>query len=281
MNLLLTLLMVSGILTSVTAAIALTWTPRKVPVARTLAELDSRATFPSLPSPATLDGRGISQLLKPLVEVVSPPLRSWFGAYGPSPSFGAGVLLEAGESGYLFVTARHVIGAAGSGAKDQAFVSLESGGWAAADIVARHENLDLALLWLPRDAGAATFVLPIAPRSEIAAGASIFVIGHPQGLRFTLSTGIVSRSDSETIQISAPVSPGNSGSPVFDDHGDLLGIVTSMIDRNSNPNAESLNFAAPADAVLATEGWHFAEKGKQRLLDFLRLRAKAKSRDAH
>jgi hypothetical protein len=72
------------------------------------------------------------------------------------------------------------------------------------------------------------------------------------------------------------VSPGNSGGPVFDEHGYLLGIVTSMIDRNSNPNAENLNFAVPADAVLAMEGWRFAEKGQERLRDFLELRTEAK-----
>ena len=59
----------------------------------------------------------------------------------------------------------------------------------------------------------------------------MFVIGHPEGLRFTLSTGIISQI-LRTIQISAPVSPGNSGGPVFDDKGELVAIVTSMVDKH-------------------------------------------------
>lgn len=270
------LLTASGVLTSVAAAVALTWAPQRMPVTRTLAELDSRTSFPALPSAMPLDGRAVSQLLKPLVEVVSPPLRSWLGVSGPSSSFGAAVLLNAGPTGYLLATARHVIGEQTSKKVDQAFVSLESGAWAAADVVARHQSLDLALLWLPREAGTepkTPFVLPVLPRSEVEEGEDVYVIGHPQGLRFTLSKGLVSRADNETIQISAPVSPGNSGSPVFDEHGNLLGIVVSMVDRGSNPNAENLNFAVPGDALLAMEGWRFAEKGQERLKTFLQLRA--------
>jgi S1-C subfamily serine protease len=273
------LLMVSGVLTSAAAAVALTWAPQKIPVARTLAELDSRTSFPTLPSALPLDGRGVWQILKPLVEVVSPPLHSWMGVSGPSSSFGAAVLLNAGPSGYLFATARHVIGEQMPKKVDRAFVSLESGPWAAADVVARHQSLDLALLWLPREPGTEPgkpFVLPVLPRSEVVAGEDIYVIGHPQGLRFSLSKGLVSRADRDTIQISAPVSPGNSGGPVFDEHGNLLGIVVSMVDRSSNPNAENLNFAVPADALLAMEGWRFAEKGQERLKTSLQLRAAAK-----
>ena len=52
-----------------------------------------------------------------------------------------------------------------------------------------------------------------------------------------------------TIQMSAPVSPGNSGGPVFDDRGNLVAIVTSMVDKHGDPNAENLNFAVRADAL--------------------------------
>ncbi len=127
-------------------------------------------------------------------------------------------------------------------------------------------------MWLPRREGHSTFVLPIRDRASVREGENIFVIGHPQGLRFTLSTGIVSRKTDDALQISAPVSPGNSGGPAFDDRGGLVGIVTSMIDRGSNPNAENLNFAVAADEVLRAEVWKCAGDGSSRLEEFQRLR---------
>jgi S1-C subfamily serine protease len=151
----------------------------------------------------------------------------------------------------------------------RALVAMASGTWAGADVIARHKNLDLCLIWLPREAGSAEFVQPVEPKKEISEGENIFVIGHPQGLRFTLSTGIISRADNDAIQITAPVSPGNSGGPVYDERGNLLGVVTSMVDRSFSPNAENLNFAVRADAVLDPDRWDFSTGGRKHLDDFL------------
>ena len=81
-----------------------------------------------------------------------------------SNSFGAGLLLEADDKGYLFATARHVIGLGSWSLKERhrAMLSLSSGVWAGAEVIARHTNLDLVLIWIPRHSGAAEFVQPIA-----------------------------------------------------------------------------------------------------------------------
>ncbi len=178
-------------------------------------------------------------------------------------SFGAGTLLQANAEGYLFATARHVVdGTVWNAAKpiSHALVAMASGTWGTADVVARNRNLDLLLLWIPRQTGHGEFVQPVAKLPQAAAGQTVFVIGHPEGLRFTLSTGIISRTDGPMIQMSAPVSPGNSGGPVFDDTGELLGIVTSMVDKHGDPNAENLNFAVRADALLEDSTWDFASQ---------------------
>ncbi len=94
------------------------------------------------------------------------------------------------------------------------------------------------------------------------------MIGHPEGLRFSLSTGVISRTDERIIQMTAPASPGNSGGPVFDDRGNLVAIVTSVIDKGNDPNAENINFAVRADALLEGSGWKFFGSGHQRLIDF-------------
>jgi serine protease Do len=220
----------------------------------------------------------VSEELKPLVTVISPAQRTWFSKNeSPSMGFGAGVLLEAGPEGYLILTARHVIDETlRKRGGSRALVAMASGAWAGADVVARHKELDLCLIWMHRESGSGNFVQPVEPQSKVSDGESIFVIGHPQGLRFTLSTGIISRTERDVLQISAPVSPGNSGGPVYDDRGNLVGIVTSMVDRSMSPNAENLNFAVRADAVLEPARWDFSGDGRKRLDEFVSSRAEKK-----
>jgi S1-C subfamily serine protease len=146
-------------------------------------------------------------------------------------------------------------------------LSLRSGIWAGAEVIARHTNLDLVLIWMPRHSGHAEFVQPIVEPRE---GQTIYVIGHPEGLKYTLSTGIISRMENSTLQISAPVSPGNSGGPVYDQQGNLLGVVSSTLDKSYQPNAENLNFAVSAQALLKESDWEFSKDGKEHLQDYLK-----------
>jgi hypothetical protein len=266
-----TLLVISGFLTSAGTVLALSMGP--LPsiawMGTGLAELDERSEFPALPAVKDLNGADASRELKPLVAVISPTAQSWFGKREVlSNSFGAGMLLEATDQGYLFATARHVIGTGLWGLKEKrrAMLSLRSGIWAGAEVVARHSNLDLVLIWMPRHSGHGDFVQPIAEPKE---GQTIYVIGHPEGLKYTLSTGIISRLDSSTLQISAPVSPGNSGGPVYDQQGNLLGVVSSTLDKSFQPNAENLNFAVTAQALLKDREWEFSADGKERLENYL------------
>ena len=67
------------------------------------------------------------------------------------------------------------------------------------------------------------------------------------------------------MQISAPVSPGNSGGPVYDDHGSLMGVVSSKMDRNYAPNAENLSFAVRAQVFRQLDAWEFSGEGRAQL----------------
>jgi hypothetical protein len=71
------------------------------------------------------------------------------------------------------------------------------------------------------------------------------------------------------LQISAPVSPGNSGGPVYDEQGNLVGVVSSTLDKSAQPNAENLNFAVAAKALLREAGWDFAQGGRERFQEYL------------
>jgi len=266
-----TLLIISGFLTSMATVLVFSFAPIPAIVSTGLSDLDERTDFPELPSKSVLTGSDAAQQLKTLVAVISPPAARYFGAREtPSNSFGAGMLLQANSSGYLFATARHVVGDSKLNLqkeKPRALVALSSGVWAGATVIARHTSLDLVLLWLPRHSGQTEFVQPIAAPKE---GESIFVIGHPEGLKFTLSTGIISRMENSLLQISAPVSPGNSGGPVYDQQGNLVGVVNATMDKSLKPNAENLNFAVNAQALLHESGWDFVQGGRERLQEFLR-----------
>src|SRR5260370_33128752 len=170
----------------------------------------------------------------------------------PTASFGAGTLVQASAEGYWFVTARHVLdGPAWNAAKagSRALIAMASGTWGTADVVARHRNLDLLLLWVPREKGNATFVQPVPKTTPPSEGENVFVIGHPEGLRFTLSTGIISRMQGNTIQMSAPVSPGNSGGPALGGPGKRGGGVTTILDEDGGSNAQELAFVVVAHAA--------------------------------
>jgi Flp pilus assembly protein TadD len=77
-------------------------------------------------------------------------------------------------------------------------------------------------------------------------GQRVLVIGNPEGLEGTVSDGIISafRAGRTMIQITAPVSPGSSGSPVLDESGNVIGIATQVSKQGQN-----LNFAISAETI--------------------------------
>lgn len=86
-----------------------------------------------------------------------------------------------------------------------------------------------------------------------AAGDAVFVIGSPLGFEGTVSTGVAStyrvEEGVEYLQFSAAVNPGNSGGPVVDADGDVVGVATMKI---VGFEIEGISFAVPADRVCST-----------------------------
>lgn len=90
--------------------------------------------------------------------------------------------------------------------------------------------------------------LPIL-RTSPQEGESIVVIGNPLGLEGSVTNGIVSAvrdipNFGRIIQITAPVSPGSSGSPVVNMYGQVVGIATLQV-----AEGQSLNFAVPSERI--------------------------------
>lgn len=99
--------------------------------------------------------------------------------------------------------------------------------------------------------------LDLGESDSLKIGAPVSVYGTPRGLSGTFSVGILSArrglreilmpdQDGPVLQISAPISTGSSGSPVFDSTGKVIGVVTSTI---AGPTSQNLNFAVPVEAV--------------------------------
>src|SRR5207244_3258616 len=80
-------------------------------------------------------------------------------------------------------------------------------------------------------------------------GESVVVIGNPFGLEGSVTNGIVSAvrdipGFGRIIQITAPISPGSSGSPVVNMQGQVIGVATQQI-----PGGQSVNFAIPSERI--------------------------------
>ncbi|MBI5761960.1 MAG: trypsin-like peptidase domain-containing protein [Planctomycetes bacterium] len=112
----------------------------------------------------------------------------------------------------------------------------------ASTVLAESPESDLALLMVSTAVPRKT-VLSVSISRDCQVGDKVFVIGNPQGLSNSLSEGLISGlrefwKRRLWYQISAPISPGSSGGPVFSDKGDVVGVVTSYLN-----SGQSLNFA--------------------------------------
>jgi serine protease Do len=171
----------------------------------------------------------------------------------PRRSSGSGFIIR--EDGYL-VTNAHVVGDA-----DRIQARLTDGRRFEAKLIGLDERVDLALLKIDATG------LPVASLGDsnrTRVGEFVLALGHPFGLEQTVSFGIVSRKGSpiqvaapgfEFIQTDAAVNPGNSGGPLVNMAGEVVG-VNSMAAVNG-----SIGFAIPVNLVKALLP-QLAEKGK-------------------
>ena len=110
-------------------------------------------------------------------------------------------------------------------------------------VVFRSSDLDLAVL---KFAGRGVSYLELGSSADAAEGQRVVVIGRPEGLDWTVTDGVISafRDNRTSIEITALMSPGSSGSPVLDESGQVIGIATSV-----SKGGERLNRAIAAEAL--------------------------------
>jgi serine protease Do len=121
-------------------------------------------------------------------------------------------------------------------------------------VVATDADSDLAVLGVP---GAIGPPLPLGDSDAARPGDRVVAIGHPFGLDHTVSDGLLSAvrklpAGLSLLQISAPISPGSSGGPLFNDRGEVIGVATL-----ASVAGQNLNFCVPINLLkplLAAKG---------------------------
>ena len=158
------------------------------------------------------------------------------GNDGKVTKSGSGLLVS--TDGKL-LTNYHVIAHA-----KQATVRLANGdAYDLVEVLAVDKRKDIAFLKIP---AVDLPTVKLGRSNTVEVGNTVFSIGSPLGLQNTLSQGLVSgireMDGYRLFQMSAPISPGSSGGPVFDSNGEVIGIAVLTIEGGQN-----LNFAIPID----------------------------------
>jgi serine protease Do len=171
---------------------------------------------------------------------------------GPNSGIGSGILLD--QKGSILTNAHVVQGAV------KITVTLYDNTRLPADLVGLDPVTDVALLKiaLPKEYPAPA---QLGDSDGLEIGQKVLAIGHPFGLGYALTTGVISgfgkTPDTGTgevlhdrvIQTSAAINPGNSGGPLVDLEGRVVGINTAML-----LGAQNIGFAIPINAAKEVLG---------------------------
>ena len=163
----------------------------------------------------------------------------------------------------LILTNSHVITTAGTGGAavrpaDDVFVEFQDRDRVAAEVVGWDVFDDVGVLRVDPKAHSLT-PLPLGDSSLVVVGEPVAAIGSPFGNENSLAVGVVSATQRsiesltsqynlvDAIQVDAPINHGNSGGPLFDAQGRVIGINAQI--RSDSGNAEGVGFAVPINAA--------------------------------
>lgn len=168
-----------------------------------------------------------------IYEKISPVTVEVYAEGDFTSSLGSGFYID--ENGTV-VTNFHVIEDCTS-----AYVTTSDGGvYDVKSVLGYNEDLDIAILATTKSNSSAA-----ESSSTVVTGETVYVLGSSLGLTGTFSEGLVSSAEREIgdhsyIQISAPISHGNSGGPVVNSYGQVIGIASAGFEDGQN-----LNLAIP------------------------------------
>ena len=175
---------------------------------------------------------------------------NFFGQPVQTASAGSGFVLT--KDGYI-VTNYHVVKDA-----DTVKVTMYNGDEYEAKYVGGDEDYDIAVIKVE-----ATELQPVTlgDSEKLNVGDHVLAVGNPLGeLTFSMSGGMVScvnrainvdGTPFNMIQTDASINPGNSGGPMFNQYGEVVGIVSAKYSSTGNESVEGLGFAIPINDVIA------------------------------
>ena len=200
-----------------------------------------------------------------VLQVTSTSVDSSDPFFGPQArvSLGSGFVID--KDGYI-VTNYHVIESA-----RQIEVNFSGDDRVQATIVGVDPSTDLALLKINAQARALT-PLPLGDSDAVRVGDAVVAIGNPFGLERTVTAGIVSALQREitapngytidkVIQTDAPINQGNSGGPLLNTQGEVIGVNSQIEPGNSGTGNLGIGFAVPS-ATLREVVSQIRERGK-------------------
>src|SRR5512139_3383441 len=245
----------SGVLAALVALLlynALVPAPHQV-TTREVKDTVAQAMASATPPPAYSER--VYQIIRPSLVLIQARARGADNA--DEHNLGSGVVIN--DSGNV-LTALHVITNATA-----ITVTFADGTHSSARILAQHPENDTAMLGasqLPAQIVPATLGSPNAMQ----VGDEAFAVGNPFGLYSSMSAGVISGFDrsfhppSSTltlrglIQIDAAVNPGNSGGPLLNRDGEVIGIVEGIVNPTDEDFFVGIGFAVPIGAALGGGG---------------------------
>ena len=236
-----------------------------------LALLLYRALFPG-PAPLSASdiGRSVSEALasetptppdsERVYAVIAPSLvlvQTAAASAGTGGELGSGVVID--DTGDI-LTSLHVVASAGS-----IQLTFADGATSAAQITSRQPSEDIAVLRAvdpPAQLNPATLGNP----QSVQVGSQAFAVGNPFGLSGSITAGIVSGLDRsfqepnggptlhQLIQFDAAVNPGSSGGPLLNREGEVIGIVTGLVNPTKQDVFVGIGLAVPIDVAGGAAG---------------------------
>ncbi len=204
-------------------------------------------------TPAPVISAQVYQAILPSLVIVQTDIVGEEGGFG----IGTGVVVNSDAE---VLTALHII--EGATEVELAFVD---GTRTSATVANVEPDSDIAVL---TPAVMPDLVVPatIGSSSAMRVGDEVFAVGNPLGLVASLSAGVVSGLDREfrpssreeplrgLIQFDAAVNPGNSGGPLLNRRGQVVGIVTGLINPTGDDFFVGIGFAVPIDVAIGGAG---------------------------
>lgn len=206
-----------------------------------------------LPSPAAR----AYQVIKPSVVRVRGLNYSGTGEDLSETTVGSGVVII--DKGVI-LTSLHVVADA-----ERVSVVFDDGTESEASVIVRQPERDLAVLWastLPDNLVAAT----MRSTQDLAPGDQVIAVGFPFGIGPSVTSGVVSGLRRERravsgehvienlIQFDAAVNPGSSGGPLVTAEGEVVGIVTSILNPGNENVFVGIGFAVPIESAASVAG---------------------------